>query len=407
MAQHSSVGARRAPASGEQLLPPEVSYKSSFWFGRARSFPIFSPPWYRLRARSVVTVTLLFVLTMTATRAAPGASLADLALYGLLTLLPLLCLALLGPALALWVRQQQWQGARELAALAAALAAGIVVSGVLMSATNQLSRGELRQRAVQTSAPTAPGPWTLVLQVSLAVLACGWLGGGFDLLAYQRQRRKLAAALMAQELAASQAARSETEMRLAVLAAQIEPHFLFNTLAGVRSAIAVDPARATAIVDHLVDYLRATIPQMRSASGALESTVGGQLDAARAYLALMQARMPRLAFGVHAEAGLTQLAVPPLLLISLVENAIKHGVEPKIGPARIEVDATIDADGQLALRVADDGVGFGGTTSGSGIGIANINARLAALYGKRASLTLKARPGGGVEATIRLPINDH
>jgi sensor histidine kinase YesM len=157
------------------------------------------------------------------------------------------------------------------------------------------------------------------------------------------------------------------------------------------------------MIDRLVEYLRAAIPRLRS-DGAAEATIAGQFELARAYLGLMATRMPRLQFSVDAPVELREAHCPPLMLISLVENAVKHGVEPKIGPVRIDVTAARTDDGRLAITVADDGVGFGGQPVGSGLGLANIRERLAQLYGQRADLTLRARPGGGVAATLTLPL---
>ncbi|MBR7745858.1 histidine kinase [Undibacterium sp. BYS107W] len=232
-----------------------------------------------------------------------------------------------------------------------------------------------------------------------------YTASGFDLWFFFRQRKRLAEALRQQELKRAQDARREAELRLSVLVAQVEPHFLFNTLAGVRSAILTEPLRATAIVDHLVDYLRSTIPQMRGDGTSEQGRLAKQLEAARAYLGLMQARIPRLSYSVESE--LKDAAFPPLLLISLVENAIKHGIEPKIGPVHVAVNARYFDDGdeeKLEVSVSDNGVGFGGTTSGSGIGLANIRERLESMYGDKAKLTLKARPEGGVIASIVIPL---
>ena len=187
--------------------------------------------------------------------------------------------------------------------------------------------------------------------------------------------------------------------------AQVEPHFLFNTLAGVRSAILTEPLRATAIVDHLVDYLRSTIPQMRSDGIIEQSCLSKQLEGATAYLKLMQARIPRLQFKVETEVE--DIAFPPLLLITLVENAIKHGVEPKIGPAHISIKAQRimhDGEAKIEVCVMDDGVGFKASNSGTGIGLVNIRERLASMYGSRAQLLLKARNEGGVAASLILPL---
>jgi hypothetical protein len=252
----------------------------------------------------------------------------------------------------------------------------------------------------------AGGAGGVLLMLALLWLVC-WLGGITDLIAFVRQRGKLDDALQAQNLRRASAARAEAELRLSVLAAQVEPHVLFNTLASMRSAIVSDQVRAAAIVDHLVDYLRATIPQMRHDAISSSVPLSSQLDAARAYLALMRERMPRLSFSVDAEPGLDAAQVPPLMLISLVENAVKHGVEPKLGPASIAVSArrtTMDETVLLELQVSDDGVGFGNATSGGGIGLANIQERLASLYGPQAGLALKALPDGGIAAILHLPL---
>jgi LytS/YehU family sensor histidine kinase len=234
-----------------------------------------------------------------------------------------------------------------------------------------------------------------------------YTAGAVDLWYFFRQKKRLHEVMRLQELKLAQDARREAELRLSVLAAQVEPHFLFNTLAGVRSAILTEPDRATAIVDHLVDYLRATIPQMRNDGSSAQARLRQQLEAASAYLGLMHARIPRLSYSVDSDVK--DAALPPLMLISLVENAVKHGVEPKIGPVHISVHAKqLEQNGEamLELTVADNGVGFAGSSSGSGIGLANIHERLASMYGLRASLVLKARPEGGVAATILLPLED-
>jgi sensor histidine kinase YesM len=113
--------------------------------------------------------------------------------------------------------------------------------------------------------------------------------------------------------------------------------------------------------------------------------------------------MPRLRYEIDIPDGLGELHFPPLMLVSLAENAVKHGVEPKVGPALIRLSAARDAEGRLAVTVADDGVGFGGATAGSGLGLANLKDRLQQLYRGHATLTLRARPEGGVAATIAIP----
>jgi sensor histidine kinase YesM len=163
------------------------------------------------------------------------------------------------------------------------------------------------------------------------------------------------------------------------------------------------------MVDHLVNYLRATIPRLRSDGGSSQGRLDAQLAAAEAYLGLMRARIPRLGFEIDVDPSLAGVRIPPMTLISLVENAVKHGIEPKLGPGHVTVSAARveTATGpQLCLSVMDDGVGFGGTTSGTGIGLANIRERLQGIYGDAAGLSLTSVAEGGVCATIHLPIRD-
>jgi len=190
-----------------------------------------------------------------------------------------------------------------------------------------------------------------------------------------------------------------TEAKLQALQAQVEPHFLYNTLANVRALTEVDPARAGTMVDHLIQYLRNALPKMRESI----STVGQEIELVRAYLNILQMRMgKRLAFDIAVPASVTALPFPPLMLPSLVENAIKHGLEPQREGGSVHISAQA-ADGRLRVTVADTGRGFGDTV-GNGVGLANIRERLAALYGESAKLTLEANSPDGVIATIDVPV---
>ena len=279
---------------------------------------------------------------------------------------------------------------------------------------------EVNRIRSETNGPTKitfPGKTTTIVSridygpaigAGLIVCMICWIGGVFDLFAYFFQRNRIVEVLQREEVKRAQIARNVAELRLTVLAAQIEPHFLFNTLASVRSAITTDPQRATHIVDHMVSFLRSTIPQMREDAISKTVDLSSQMESVRSYLALMHERIPRLQFSVSTEAGLDSAQLPPLMLISLVENAVKHGVEPKVGPARVDVTARRRGFGegaQLELVVCDDGAGFGDAVSGDGIGIANIQERLRTLFGQSADLSLKALPGGGVAAILRLPLS--
>jgi sensor histidine kinase YesM len=163
-----------------------------------------------------------------------------------------------------------------------------------------------------------------------------------------------------------------------------------------------------AIIDNLVEYLRATIPQLRNDGSCSQVKLSSQMQAIRAYLGVIKFRIPRLSFDVAYAPALSDLFIPPLMLISLVENAVKHGIELKKGPVHIHVFAQIIMDGdeeKLALTVSDNGLGFTGATSGSGIGLSNIRERLKQLYQDDAALTLETNEEDGVTARIVLPTN--
>ncbi|MFN7571837.1 MAG: sensor histidine kinase [Betaproteobacteria bacterium] len=188
---------------------------------------------------------------------------------------------------------------------------------------------------------------------------------------------------------------------LSALQAQIEPHFLFNTLANVKRLYETAPERGRDMLASLIDYLRAALPTLRQQG----STVARELELARAYLTILQMRMgERLAFAIDVAPGLESADVPPLVLPTLLENAVQHGLAPLPQGGRIDVIFAREADA-LLLTVADTGRGFGHAGSGgSGVGLANTRARLAALYGPPAALTLAPNPAGGVIATVRLPL---
>jgi len=195
--------------------------------------------------------------------------------------------------------------------------------------------------------------------------------------------------------------RSVLEARMEALQAQIEPHFLFNTLASIDQLIQTDPPRASRMQQSLIRYLRSAIPQMREGS---RSTLGQQVDLSAAFLEIMVMRMEgRLQPVVSVPEGLKSAVFPPMMLQTLVENAIKHGLEPKPEGGRLEIGAEV-VDGQLAVHVLDTGVGFMPKGEG-GVGLANIRERLKVLYGDRAELIISVPPAGGTCATIKLPYN--
>jgi LytS/YehU family sensor histidine kinase len=189
------------------------------------------------------------------------------------------------------------------------------------------------------------------------------------------------------------------EARLQVMQAQVEPHFLFNTLANVRRLHEKDPEAGRRMLENLMRYLEVALPRMRDDV----STLGRDAELIDAFLRIHQIRMgPRLGFSVEVPKDLRPRPVPPMMLLTLTENAIKHGLNPSLEGGRIRVMARTD-DERLILSVADTGVGFG-SGSGAGTGLANIRARLAAQFGDRAVLTLHNNELGGVTATIALPL---
>lgn len=189
------------------------------------------------------------------------------------------------------------------------------------------------------------------------------------------------------------------EMRLKALQAQIEPHFLFNTLANVQHLVRTSPADADRMLESLIRYLKSAVPQMRSGA----STVGEELARVEAYLAVMRVRLgDRLRYEIAVPAALNGEPLPPLSLVTLVENAVRHGIEPRPAGGSIRVEGSVDGQ-TLALRIVDDGVGFT-SELGDGIGLTNLRDRLAAIHGNAASLDLAVRQPSGVEATLRIPM---
>jgi LytS/YehU family sensor histidine kinase len=193
--------------------------------------------------------------------------------------------------------------------------------------------------------------------------------------------------------------REMAEARMQVLQAQIEPHFLFNTLANVRRLYQIDLVAGRAMLDNLMRYLEVALPRMRED----RSTVGRELTLIEAYLNVQGIRMGRrLVYEIDVPQELHTLDVPPMMLLTLVENAIKHGLNPMPEGGVIRIGGRSEA-GRLLLEVIDDGRGFN-STSGGGTGLANIRARLSAMHAGAASLTLAENPRRGVTSRLELPV---
>jgi sensor histidine kinase YesM len=199
--------------------------------------------------------------------------------------------------------------------------------------------------------------------------------------------------------------RQVVEARMAAMQAQVEPHFLFNTLASIDHLIETDPPRASQMQKNLIALLRASMPTMREAGGGQGvRDLGRELAVIRPYLEILKVRMEeRLTTEIDVPEGLQSAEFPPMMIQTLVENAIKHGLEPKAEGGHLRVKAEV-LHGKLAVSVADTGLGFGkAATAGTGVGLANVRERLQLLYGAKASVSVTENQPSGTVVTIVVP----
>ncbi|TXI89011.1 MAG: hypothetical protein E6Q34_11520 [Burkholderiaceae bacterium] len=448
--------------TSEQPLPGTIITKLASWSVKAQHYPIFSQTWFKYRAlgfalpMGVVGLILAGISLLIAFEPrVTGGEIKPYTMF-LVMYIGLLVTLLLGRWLACLVRRRQLPEKQEKLVIAAALFLGISFGfGITRSAdyflneeakqfrearqqTSGAKSPSLHESSTNTNSQTAdsineaptkdltperkksigvfvgdenentPKRKENIANTIIWLVLIVWWGGVFDFISYLKQGRVIQAVLLQEKLERYKRERNQAQMRLSVLASQVEPHFLFNTLSGVRAAMLSDPARGVVIIDHLVDYLRSTIPQMRTDGSLKHTTLSNQFASVKAYLGVIHTRIPRLQFRVESDAKLGDCVVPPLMLISLVENAVKHGIEPKKGAVEIVVSAhqfTENGRDYLRMSVADNGVGFGGTTSGTGIGLTNIRERLKQLYDDEARLELAMREPDGIEASIVLPLS--
>ncbi|MEO7254714.1 MAG: histidine kinase [Casimicrobium sp.] len=213
------------------------------------------------------------------------------------------------------------------------------------------------------------------------------------------QRRQNASRQREGETRVANLGRQAAEARLQLMQAQIEPHFLFNTLANVKRLCATDPDGGADLFSHLMVYLRAALPRLRET----ESTLETELSLARSFLSVLKIRMgTRLQFTIEVPEACLSLPFPSMALLTLVENAVKHGLAPAREGGSISICGEQQND-RFCVTVADTGVGFS-AKGGSGMGIANTRNRLAAAYGTEAELVLAANSPRGVVASIKLPL---
>ncbi|HEY1090066.1 MAG TPA: histidine kinase [Burkholderiaceae bacterium] len=239
------------------------------------------------------------------------------------------------------------------------------------------------------------GNLALLLVLSSAVIKAMYKG---------RIQAEVKAAQAAETAEAESLKRQVIEARMAAMQAQVEPHFLFNTLASIDHLIETDPPRASQMQKNLIALLRASMPTMREANANGKRDLGRELAVIRPYLEILKVRMEeRLQTEIDVPDGLLSAEFPPMMIQSLVENAIKHGLEPKAEGGSLKLKAEV-VHGKLSVTVADTGLGFGrAATGGTGVGLANIRERLGLLCGAKASLTVTENQPSGTIVTIQVP----
>jgi hypothetical protein len=218
-----------------------------------------------------------------------------------------------------------------------------------------------------------------------------------------RMQAEVKAAAATETAESEQLKRQVVEARMAAMQAQVEPHFLFNTLASIDHLIETDPARASQMQKNLIALLRASMPTMREAHPTAHN-LGREMAVIRPYLEILKVRMEdRLQTEISVPDGLLSADFPAMMIQSLVENAIKHGLEPKAEGGKLSVRAEVN-HGKLAVTVADTGLGFGkAATAGTGVGLANIRERLQLVYGNKASMVVTENLPTGTLVTLTVP----
>ncbi|QLI80538.1 histidine kinase [Chitinibacter fontanus] len=251
--------------------------------------------------------------------------------------------------------------------------------------------------AIMLTQPDTQWRW-IVTAIMVSFAACAFFVVFYHSLAYKNE-------LEIAKREHAEAKQAEITAQLAMLQAQIEPHFLFNTLANVHSLITRDAALAQNMLEHLNDYLRASLSRTRQA----QTSLADEVELIRALLAISQIRLgERLSYQIQIPADLLTAQLPPLLLQPLVENALEHGIEPALAGGTIQISAHANTESPiplLILQVTDSGQGLqANQQAGKGVGLANVRARLQSLYGELGTLSLSHHQPHGVLAELRLPL---
>jgi hypothetical protein len=384
-----------APSPRDALAPSWSQYLN---------FPTFSWAWCLQRSRLFVPLALAYGIGIATWHAAGMNDWPHWPGFALRACIAALLVVGAGPLLAALVRQASLPTKLERLLVVVAILAGLFIAKMAMQWTNDYHN--MLMALCKDRTMPVPLPFALLskllfetLQGSSLMLIIG--GGGFAIVSYMTERRRLADYASKRELDAVRSQRDEAELRLSVLQAQVEPHFLFNTLASVRSLVTTDPQRAAATIDAMADYFRSTLPSLGE-TGEKNATLGKQVGICTRYLELMNIRTDgRIRIEVHVDEALRGLFFPPLVLITLVENAVKHGVGPKPGPAMVSISARLRDNGSLEVAIDDDGAGLQPGES-HGLGLANVRAQLRNLFGAGAALSIASRTQGGTRAEITI-----
>ncbi len=259
---------------------------------------------------------------------------------------------------------------------------------------------------VYSTEPGAPPFWEVKDRMEgfgaltgLGVLLAPWVALG----ALVRQKDALARhQALAFDLERSELERRALDARLNLLQAQVAPHFLFNTLANVQALVEAGSPQASAVLQSLIAYLRAAVPRLHAPA----TTLGEELELVQAYLELMRMRMPdRLQYTLHVDESARGVRCPPITLLTLVENAVRHGIDPAEDGGRIDID--IERHGERCLlRVRDTGVGLQPADRGLGTGLVALRERLQLVYGDEAALRVSEQAPRGVVAEVELPVRE-
>jgi hypothetical protein len=388
-------------------LPSDVAAGEAPFINFYQKYAVFSWPWAWRRSCVFGIVAVLAGISFGVSHGLWARDVGEGILVSLACTSANLVLVGAGPLIAAFFRHRAWPRALERVLIIAAVACGMVLAEWSAHWASDVHDAFMAARGSHSTPSMSPDANVHAfvqhaLQISRDMLMLFVASGGLALPAYFTEKRRWAEHWRRVALEKISQEKSEADMKLTVLQAQVEPHFLFNTLASMRSLVTSDPPRAAQTIDALARHLRATLPKIRANTGASRSTLAEQFAICESYLELMKLRLgDRLRVEIELPAALHDAPFPPLLLISLVENAIKHGVEPKPGNTRVTLSARLVQE-RLEVRVEDDGAGLA-LGMGEGTGLANIRAQLMTSFGTAATFELAARESGGVRAVIVVP----